>query len=147
MTNEQAIEQLQKLIEFWEFMMHVANDDLQGTRLELEALRMAVQALEEKPRWIPCSERMPEMHKGEVDGEFYKVSDRLLFSSAAGVCCGFYEESDAGRPMWYEDYVGGPMWYSTEGLTCENVTAWMPMPEVYSKEQIYTQQNERRTKQ
>lgn len=147
MTNEQAIEQLQKLIEFWEFMMHVANDDLQGTRLELEALRMAVQALKSSPRWIPCSERMPEMHKGEVDGEFYKVSDRLLFSSAAGVCCGFYEDSDAGGPVWYEDYVGGPMWYSTEGLTCENVTAWMPMPEVYSKEQIYTQQNERRTKQ
>lgn len=48
MTNEQAIEQLQKLIEFWEFMMHVANDDLQGTRLELEALRMAVRALESK---------------------------------------------------------------------------------------------------
>lgn len=46
MTNEQAIEQLQKLIEFWEFMMHVANDDLQGTRLELEALRIAVRALE-----------------------------------------------------------------------------------------------------
>lgn len=63
MTNEQAIEQLQKLIEFWEFMMHVANDDLQGTRLELEALRMAVRALESKPRWIPCSERLPEMHE------------------------------------------------------------------------------------
>lgn len=63
MTNEQAIEQLQKLIEFWEFMMHVANDDLQGTRLELEALRMAVRALENKPRWIPCSERLPETHE------------------------------------------------------------------------------------
>ena len=63
MTNEQAIEQLQKLIEFWEFMMHVANDDLQGTRLELEALCMAVRALESKPRWIPCSERLPEMHE------------------------------------------------------------------------------------
>ena len=47
MTNEQAIEQLQKLIDFWELMMRVEeNDDLQGTRLELEALRMAVRALE-----------------------------------------------------------------------------------------------------
>ena len=122
MTNKQAIEQLQKLIEFWEFIMHVANDDLQGTRLELEALRMAVQALKSSPRWIPCKERLPEMHEEEVDGEFYKASDRLLFSSAAGVCCGFYEDS-----------AGGPRWYSTEGLTCENVTAWMPMPEAYGK--------------
>lgn len=65
MTNEQAIEQLQKLIEFWEFMMHVANDDLQGTRLELEALRMAVQSLKSSPRWIPCSEWLPEAYSGE----------------------------------------------------------------------------------
>lgn len=134
MTNEQAIEHLQEMIDFWELMMHVPNDDLQGTRLELDALRMAVQALKEKPHWIPCAERLPEMHKGEVDGEFYKVSDRLLFSSAAGVCCGFYEDSDAGGPMWYEDYVGGPMWYSTKGLTCENVTAWMPMPQTYKED-------------
>lgn len=84
-------------------------------------------------RWIPCSERLPEMHEEEVDGEFYKASDRLLFSSAAGVCCGFYEDS-AGGPRWYEDYVGGPMWYSTEGLACENVTAWMPMPQTYKED-------------
>ena len=141
MTIEQAIEQLNSMIEqcerYEDAVLDDDNEDMQEllheTEVELEALRMAVQALEEKPRWIPCSERMPEMHEEEVDGEFYKASDRLLFSSAAGVCCGFYEDS-AGGPRWYEDYVGGPMWYSTEGLTCENVTAWMPMPQTYKED-------------
>lgn len=142
MTIKQAIERLNFMIQqhicYEEVVLEDDNEDAQEelheTEVELEVLRMAVRALEEKPRWIPCSERMPEMHEEEVDGEFYKASDRLLFSSAAGVCCGFYEDSDAGRPMWYEDYVGGPMWYSTKGLTCENVTAWMPMPQTYKED-------------
>ena len=141
MTTKQAIEQLNSMIEqcerYEDAVLDDDNEDMQQllheTEVELEALRIAVRALESKPRWIPCSERMPEMHEEEVDGEFYKASDRLLFSSAAGVCCGFYEDS-AGGPRWYEDYVGGPMWYSTEGLTCENVTAWMPMPQTYKED-------------
>lgn len=142
MTIKQAIERLNLMIEQCEryenAMLDDDNEDMQEllheTEIELETLRMAVRALESKPRWIPCSERMPEMHEEEVDGEFYKASDRLLFSSAAGVCCGFYEDSDAGGPVWYEDYVGGPMWYSTTGLTCENVAAWMPMPQTYKED-------------
>lgn len=141
MKTTEAIGYIDKIIcdqeRYEEWALEEKSEDeelLHEIECELEALKMAKRALEEKPRWIPCSERLPEMHKGEVDGEFYKVSDRLLFSSAAGVCCGFYEDSDAGGPMWYEDYVGGPMWYSTEGLTCENVTAWMPMPETYKED-------------
>ena len=76
--------------------------------------------------WIPCSERMPEMYEEEVDGESFQASDRLLFSSAAAVYCGYCEDS-----------AGGPMWYSEEGLTCENVTAWMPMPQTYKEKNEY----------
>lgn len=47
-TNEQAIEHLNEMIDFWELMMRVEHDDKCDTRLELEALRMAVQALKEK---------------------------------------------------------------------------------------------------
>lgn len=43
MKNEQAIEQLNEIIACWEeFLRSPENNDLQGTGLELEALRMAV---------------------------------------------------------------------------------------------------------
>lgn len=48
MTNEQAIKHLNEMIDFWEFLMGVEHDDKCSTGLELEALRMAVQALGEK---------------------------------------------------------------------------------------------------
>lgn len=61
MTNEQAIQQMQDIIACWEEFLRIPeNKDLQGTGLELEAMRMSVQALEEKPRWIPCAERLPD---------------------------------------------------------------------------------------
>lgn len=127
MTNEQAIEQLQKLIEFWEFMMHVANDDLQGTRLELEALRMAVRALESKPRWIPCTERLPETHEVVDYTGKYEESDLVLICDASelhpqvhvGLCGKF------GDRIW---------WRTREWKTLNRVTAWMPLPETYGEE-------------
>lgn len=48
MTNEQAIQQLQEMIDYWEYLISTENDDKYATGLELEALRMAVQALREK---------------------------------------------------------------------------------------------------
>lgn len=118
MTIEQAIQQMQDIIACWEeFLRNPENNDLQGTGLELEAMRMAVQALEEKPRWIPCSERMPTLHKEEFDDEVFQASDRILFCSATAVHCGCSVE--------------GPLWYTEEGLACENIIAWMPMLEPY----------------
>lgn len=127
MTNEQAIEQLQKLIEFWEFMMHVANDDLQGTRLELEALRMAVQALKEKPRWIPCAQQLPEMHE-EVDytGR-QEESDFVLVCDASEL----HPQVHVGRCVKIEDRT---WWRTREWKVLDKVTAWMPLPETYSGE-------------
>ena len=46
MKIETAIERLQEMIGFWEFLMSIENDDKYTTGLELEALRMAVRALE-----------------------------------------------------------------------------------------------------
>lgn len=124
MTNEQAIKQMNEIIACWEdFLASEENGDLQGTGLELEALRMAVQALESKPRWIPCAERLPEMHEEEFDGQTFQASDRLLFSSTTGVHCGYCE-----------NFHGGLMWETEEGLACENINAWMPMPEVYKED-------------
>ena len=121
MTIEQAIQQMQDIIACWEeFLRNPENNDLQGTGLELEAMRMAVQALEEKPRWIPCSERLPEMHEEEFDDEIYYTSDAVLFSTADRVhvgCC-----------VRYNDEL---FWDIEDGQTFANVTAWMPMPLPY----------------
>ena len=49
MTNEQAIKQMNEIIDCWEdFLADADNNDLRGTGLELEAMRMAVQALREQ---------------------------------------------------------------------------------------------------
>ena len=122
MTNEQAIQQMQDIIACWEeFLRNPENNDLQGTGLELEAMRMAVQALEEKPRWIPCSERLPEMHEEEFCDETFRTSDTVLFCTADRVHVGFC--------VYYGDKL---VWEIQDGLACEDgVTAWMPMLEPY----------------
>lgn len=124
MTNEQAIEQLQKLIDFWELMMRVEeNDDLQGTRLELEALRMAVQALKEKPCWIPCAEQLPEMHEEVECTGRYEESDLVLICDASEL----HPQVHVGRCR----RIGGKAWWMTrEWKVLDKVTAWMPLPEV-----------------
>lgn len=121
MTIEQAIQQMQDIIACWEeFLRSPENNDLQGTGLELEAMRMAVQALEEKPRWIPCSERLPEMHEEEFCDETYRTSDTVLFPIADRVHVGFC--------VRYNDEL---FWEIEDGQRCANVTAWMPMPLPY----------------
>ena len=122
MTIEQAIQQMQDIIACWEeFLRNPENKDLQGTGLELEAMRMAVQVLEEKPRWIPCSERLPEMHEEEFCDETFRTSDTVLFCTADRVHVGFC--------AYYGDKL---VWEIQDGLVCEDgVTAWMPMPLPY----------------
>lgn len=95
-----------------------------GCQLEYECARAYADDdfvyYEHEPRWIPCSERMPTLHKEEFDDEVFQTSDRILFCSATAVHCGYCEHS-----------VEGPLWYTEEGLACENIIAWMPMPLPY----------------
>lgn len=74
-------------------------------------------------RWIPCSERMPEMHKEELDVGIYYTSDAVLFSAADRVHVGFCVR-----------YNNELFWEMQDGETCANVTAWMPIPEAYEEE-------------
>lgn len=131
MTIKQAIERLNFMIQqhicYEEVVLEDDNEDAQEelheTEVELEALRMAVQALEEKPRWIPCAERLPEMHEEELDDGIYYTSDAVLFSAADRVHVGFCVR-----------YNNELFWEMQDGHTCANVTAWMPMPEAYGGE-------------
>lgn len=127
MKIEEAIERLQELIEYkeeWrEFWKEKGITDyrLCDTELDLEMLRMAVWALKDGMRWIPCSVRMPEMHEAEFIGDVFKESDMLLFSCATGVHCGFVET-----------FEGKSIWRTEEDVICDDVDAWMPLQEAYS---------------
>ena len=133
MTIKQAIERLNFMIQqhicYEEVVLEDDNEDAQEelheTEVELEALRMAVQALEEKPRWIPCSERMPEMHE-EVDytGR-QEESDLVLICDASEL----HPQVHVGRCSRIGDKV---WWMTREWKVLDKVTAWMPLPETYS---------------
>ena len=136
MKIETAIERLNFMIQqhicYEEVVLEDDNEDAQEelheTEVELEALRMAVRALEEKPRWIPCAERLPGMHE-EVDyNGRYEESDLVLICDAS-----------EPRPQVYVGYcwkMGDKVWWKTrEWKALDKVTAWMPLPEAYEEEQ------------
>lgn len=116
MKIETAIERLRELIdcnEKYEAFLTEEDDndeELRDTELTLETLRMAVQALEEKPRWIPCAERLPS------------DENKVL-------CC---TQTKAGAKNIVLGYYAGGKWRC--GMN-SNVVAWMPLPETHKEEQ------------
>lgn len=130
MKIEEAIERLQELIEYkeeWVDFFHERGETgyrLRDTELELEALRMAKRALEEKPRWIPCMERLPEMREYDHCGSVLRESDKVL-------CC--TQTKTGGKNIVLGYYAGGK-WRC--GMN-NNVVAWMPLPEAYEEEHEY----------
>lgn len=136
MKIETAIERLNLMIRqhicYEEVVLEDDNEDaleeLHDVEVELEALRMAVRALEEKPRWIPCAERLPEMHE-EVDyiGR-QEESDFVLVCDASEL----HPQVHVGRCVKIEDRT---WWRTREWKVLDKVTAWMPLPEAYKEEQ------------
>ena len=131
MKIETAIERLRELIdcnEKYEAFLTEEDDndeELRDTELTLETLRMAVQALEEKPRWIPCAERLPEMHEEELDTGWYEESNLVLICEKSGL----HPQVHIGLCWKLEGRVG---WRTREWKVLDKVTAWMPLPETYS---------------
>lgn len=124
MTREEATE---KLTSLWYFLVN--NDYPQK---DLDALKVAIKTLEQEPKWIPVSERLPEK-KGD-----YLVTQKATFSdyvymSVIGYALNLhdvdeYDFADKKRPGWYE-YDGEYGYYEID-----NVVAWMPLPEPYKAE-------------
>ena len=131
MKIETAIERLQELIdcnEKYEAFLTEEDDndeELRDTELTLETLRMAVRALESKPRWIPCSERLPEMHEKNDYTGWYEESNLVLICEKSGL----HPQVHIGLCWKLEGRVG---WRTSEWKVLDKVTAWMPLPETYS---------------
>lgn len=133
MKIETAIERLQELIdcnEKYEAFLTEEDDndeELRDTELTLETLRMAVRALESKPRWIPCSERLPEMHEKNDYTGWYEESNLVLICEKSEL----HPQVHVGLCWKLEGRVG---WRTREWKVLDKVTVWMPLPEAYSGE-------------
>lgn len=91
----------------------------------LEESRKIIEKYKDDVGWIPCSERMPEMHKEQLeDGEYYMISDSVLVTDGNSVFISDYEADG--------DYCYG--WFN-DGAKCENaITHWMPLPKPFREE-------------
>ena len=102
MTREEAIKGLTSLVEVRRKYV-----GMQTMKDEIECLEMAIKALEQEPKWIPVSERLPEKYT------------YTLWCASSG-----YVRSD---------YFNGEVWEDAKKY-CYEVIAWMPLPEPYKAE-------------
>ena len=84
--------------------------------------------IKEQPKvgeWIPCSERLPELHRVDMQssGEYYMISDSVIITDGESIGLTKYEVDD-DRKGWLECEFEGN----------EDVVAWMPLPEPYKGE-------------
>lgn len=82
-----------------------------------------------KQQWIPCSERLPEVHEsGNSFSGIYMQSVPVL---VYGICEG--EENAQFHVVTYCDDLDGNTYWSTalDAVTITGVIAWMPLPEPY----------------
>ena len=89
-----------------------------GTKIQREAIDVAIEAIHSEPHWIPCSERLPETTDAVlttyiVNGD---RSRRYVEESS------YYGDDGSWSSPWDE--------YRDVGTSIE-VIAWMPMPEPY----------------
>lgn len=113
MTNRDAINILEE-VKILDDTMYAYNPsylealDMALTALEAEETWYATHEYPPKTRWIPCSERLPDN------------DESVLISNSHGV-----------TKAWWN----GKCWTSIAVKKYKTVTAWMPLPEPYRGEQ------------
>lgn len=85
---------------------------------EVEELKRKVK----KREWIPVEQRLPELHKEQINGgDYVMISDPVLATDGNAVAVLQYEIDDESVSGWVYD-----------GMECERkITHWMPMPDPY----------------
>ena len=83
-----------------------------------ETVRMAIKALEQEPKWIPVSERLPEDRREVLVTAYWHETYQVMMAS----------------------YYGDGLWWCVPFNNCGehmqrlNPKAWMPLPEPYKAE-------------
>ena len=125
MTREEAINYFKK---------SYASGDTNDERQHNEAIDIAIKAIKalEQTRWIPVSERLPEVMDGTngecSDDVLICVADDELITISTGFY-GYYPNSSSDQGWW-------SMWaYGCHQLDSKyKVVAWMPLPQPYKAE-------------
>ena len=86
----------------------------------LEAYNMAIKALEQDPKWIPVSEKLPYNHEYRENNGLFNVSDgNRTYSEWFDI----YDTQKFGEPTMY-------------GFRVDHaVIAWMPLPKPYEPQE------------
>ena len=116
MTNEEAAKLLKSLKEF------LNTDSLK------DAVDVAIAALRNQPRWIPCSKRMPdkEFEEGVEKGTVMDLYPCLVTRYAT------HSLVNPKRLYVAKHYYDGDDFVNNGQQECtESVVAWMPLPEPY----------------
>lgn len=73
--------------------------------------------------WIPCSEKLPELHRQDLDseGEYIMISNSVIVTDGEDISVSQYEIDDADDKGWLNNGL----------LEDVDVIAWMPLPEPY----------------
>lgn len=112
MTKDEAIKYLNEFI----VLKKISNITEEKA---IECFKLAVEALEQEqqPRWVPCSERLPE------ENEY------------VGDVCKYYLIQDEYGDM-YVAHLSSVGWIPINSLKAisDEVIAWMPLPEPYNTE-------------
>lgn len=119
--EKKLIEDIEKEIEF---AMKCNMPDI------VAGMRQIASVIEEQPKigeWIPCSERLPEMHREdmEAEGEYYMISNPVIVTDGQQIYIAEYEAD--------MDYRYG--WHSLDGEDYDNIIAWIPLPKPYRPEE------------
>lgn len=77
-------------------------------------------------KWIPCSERLPELNmvEMEAEGEYFMISDSVIVTDGEHMCITQYEIDDEYTKGWLNNCDEEEM---------EEIVAWQPLPEPYKE--------------
>ena len=108
MTREEAVELFNSEIKNFKRLDYSPKEAVQEY---IDAMEMAIKALEREPKWIPVSERLPEEGKDVLTQAIFKDDIKMCVSSRVD----------------YNYWTGWRTRYI-------NIVAWMPLPEPYKAE-------------